>query len=113
MDPRQAFELKHIRGIPYYVQNTTVYTFELSAEEPGKPSGECIPIGVYDATGDRVIYAEDWRERVQPHLDAFREQLVSIDRNTIRKTLVKPQKSRKAARTSRKGSSRAKAPPSK
>jgi len=112
MDPRQAFELKHIRGIPYYVQNHIAYTFELSANEPGKPSAECIAIGTYDAEGDRIIYAENWRERVQSHLDAFRAGLESIDRNAIRKTLVKPQKSRKAARTSRKGSSRAKATPS-
>ena len=112
MDPRQAFELKHVRGIPYYVQNHIAYTFELSSDEPGKPSAECIAIGTYDTESDRVIYSEDWRERVQSHLDAFRAGLESIDRNAIRKTLIKPQKSRKAARTSRKGSSRTKAPPS-
>lgn len=112
MDPQQAFELKHIRGIPYYVQNHIVYTFELSPDEPGKPSAECIAIGTYDAERDCVLYTADWQERVQSHLDAFRAGLESIDRNSIRKVLVKPQKSRKATRTSRKSASRAKAPPS-
>jgi hypothetical protein len=110
MDPRQAFELKHICGIPHYVQNNIAYTFELSPSEPGKPSAECVAIGTYDTESDRVLYAEDWQQRVQSHLDAFRAGLEGIDRNTIRKTLVKPQKSRKAPRNSRKGASRAKVP---
>lgn len=110
MDPRQAFELKHVHGIPHYVQNGIAYTFELSASEPGKPSAECVAIGTYDAGMDRVFYAEDWRERVQSHLDAFRAGLEAIDRNAIRKTLVKPQKSRKPPRNSRKGTSRTKVP---
>lgn len=108
MDPHQAFELKHIHGIPHYVQNGIAYTFELSPSEPGKPSSECIAIGTYDAGSGCVLYAEDWRERVQSHLDAFRTGLEAIDRNTIRKTLVKPQKSRKPPRHSRKGTRRPK-----
>ncbi len=112
MDPNQPFELKHIRGIPYYVQNHVLYTFELSREEPGKPSRECVAIGTYDAATGDIAYSANWRELVQPHLDAFRAQLISVERGHIRQDLVKPQKSRKATRHSRK-TSRAKATKSK
>lgn len=113
MDLSQAFELKHIRGIPYYLQNAILYTFELSREDPGKPSDQCIAIGTYDTTTDSVVYYPDWRERVKPHLDAFRRELQAVDRNTIRQTIVKPQKSRKATRNPRKGTGRTKATKSK
>jgi hypothetical protein len=108
MDPNQPFELKHIRGIPYYVQNNVLYIFELSREEPGKPSRECVALGTYDSATGSIAYAADWRERIQPRLDAFRAQLIAVERTNIRQDLVKPQKSRKATRNSRK-TSRAKA----
>lgn len=110
MDPTQPFELKHLRGIPYYVQNGILYAFELSRDEPGKPSRDSIPIGTY-AGDDTFAYAPDWRERVQSRLDAYRATLRPLERGHIRQDLVKPQKSRKASRHSRK-TSRAKAPPS-
>jgi len=113
MDLAQAFELKHIRGIPYYVQNSILFTFELSQQDPGKPSEQCIAIGTYDAGSDTIVYYADWQDRVQSHLDAFRRELQPVDRNTIRQTVVKPQKSRKAARNPRKGGSRTKAAKSK
>ena len=109
MDLTQAFELKHIRGIPYYVQNSILFAFELSQQDPGKPSEQCVAIGTYDATDNFIAYYPDWRERVQSHLDAFRHELQPIDRNTIRQTVVKPQKSRKATRNPRKGTTRTKA----
>lgn len=111
MDPTQPFELKHIRGIPYYTQNGTLYAFELSRAEPGKPSRDSIAIGTYDSATGAIAFAADWRERVQPRLDAFRAELVAVERANIRQDTVKPQKSRKAARHSR-PSRRAKAPPS-
>jgi hypothetical protein len=110
MDPTQPFELKHIRGIPYYTQNGILYAFELSRAEPGKPSRDSIAIGTYDVTGT-IAFAADWRERVQPRLAAFRAELVAVERANIRQDTVKPQKSRKASRHSR-ASRRAKAPPS-
>lgn len=112
MDPNQPFELKHIRGIPYYVQNNVLYAFELSHNEPGKPSRDCIVLGTYDATTGDISYTDDWKERSQPHLDAFRTQLIPVERGYIRQDLVKPQKSRKAPRHPRK-TSRAKAAKSK
>lgn len=111
MDPTQPFELKHLRGIPYYVQNGILYAFELSRDEPGKPSRDSIAIGSYDTGSDTIVYAPDWRERVQPRLDVYRASIVPLDRGHIRQDLIKPQKSRKAARHSRK-TIRAKAPPS-
>jgi hypothetical protein len=112
MDPSTPFELKHIRGIPYYVQNHVLYAFELSRDEPGKPSTECIALGTYDAATDSILFAEDWRGRVQPRLDAFRAELIPVERGNLRQNTVKPQKSRKAARHSRK-TGRAKAAKSK
>ncbi len=109
MDLTQAFELKHLHGIPYYVQNAVLFTFELSQQNPGKPSEHCIAIGTYDAAHDTITYYADWQDRVQPHLDAFRRELQPVDRNTIRQTVVKPQKSRKATRNPRKNGSRTKA----
>ena len=56
------YELKHIHGIPYYLDGTTVRTFELVA---GKPGANCIAIGTYNATDDSITYYTDWRERVK------------------------------------------------
>lgn len=111
MDPTQPFELKHLRGIPYYVQNGILYAFELSRDEPGKPSRDSIAIGTYDTGSNTFTYAADWRERVQSRLDAYRASIRPLERGHIRQDLVKPQKSRKASRHSRK-TGRAKATPS-
>lgn len=92
------YELKHIRGIPYYLNGSAVYTFELDA---GKPSEHCTHIGTYDADKDVLTYLPDWRERLQSRLDAFRGSLLSYARDTLRDN-VKPQKQRKATRTPRK-----------
>jgi hypothetical protein len=103
------YELKHIHGIPYYLDGTTVRTLEL---DNGKPASTCLPIGPYDATSDSITYFPDWRERVQPRLDAFRAALTSQARDTLRDSIVKPQKPRKATRNPRKPASRAKNPES-
>jgi len=94
------YELKHIRGIPYYLNGTTVNTFELEA---GKPSAtRCTPIGTYDATTDSITYFTDWRERVKSNLDSFRSGLIVQEREKLRQSIIKPQKPRKATRTPRK-----------
>ena len=103
LNPNEAFELKHIRGIPYYVQRGIVFTFELSREEPGKPSASSIPLGTYLTESDTIAYSPDWRERVQSRLGAFRESLQPMERNLVRQHLSKPQKSRKTPRNLRKG----------
>ena len=100
-----SYELKHIHGVPYYLDGTTVRTFELDA---GKPAAECVSIGTYDAATDTLTYFADWRERVQPRLDAFRLGLAPQERDKLRETIVKPQKQRKTTRTPRKSSVRAK-----
>ncbi len=93
------FELKHIRGIPYYLDGTTVYTLELN---DGKPADNCIAIGTYDATADAITYFPDWRTRVQQNLSSFRASLSAQERNKLRESIVKPQKPRKTTRTPRK-----------
>ena len=99
-------ELKHIRGIPYYLNGTIVNTFEISG---GKPIVDrCIAIGTYDATSDSLVYYSDWRERVQSSMDAFRSGLAPKEREKLRQDFVKPQKPRKAARNPRKTSTRTK-----
>jgi hypothetical protein len=100
------FELKHIRGIPYYLNGTTVHTLEISG---GKPvADKCVAIGVYDAATDSIDYYDGWRDLVQSNLDAFRASLIPREREKLRQDFVKPQKPRKAARNPRKTSSRAK-----
>ena len=103
------FEIKHINGIPYYVHESTVYTFELNA---GKPSSTCTAIGTYDAVAESIAYSADWKQRVQPNLDRFRQSLFTQERDKLRESIIKPQKQRKATRNPRKSTSRTKNTPS-
>lgn len=100
-----SYELKHIHGVPYYLDGSTVRTFEMDG---GKPAAECVAIGTYDATTDTLTYFADWIERIQPRLDAFRTGIMPQERDKLRDTIVKPQKQRKTTRTPRKSSTRAK-----
>ncbi len=93
------YELKHIRGIPYYLDGTTIKTFELNA---GKPSSNCVAIGTYDATSDSITYFSDWRERVKSNLDTFRGSITAQERDKLRESIIKPTKQRKTTRTPRK-----------
>lgn len=94
-----TYELKHIRGIPYYLDGTTVKTFELEA---GKPGANCVAIGTYDATTDSIAYYPNWRELVQERLAVFRAGLTAQERDKLRESIIKPTKQRKTARTPRK-----------
>ncbi len=95
-----TYELKHIRGIPYYIDGTTVKTFELDA---GKPSAtKCTAIGSYDAASDSITYFTDWRERVKSNLDSFRATISVQERDKLRESIIKPTKQRKTTRTPRK-----------
>ena len=94
-----TYELKHVRGIPYYLDGTIVKTFELDA---GKPGAHCTEIGTYDATTDSITYHADWRERVQERLTAFRIGLTAQERDKLRESIIKPTKQRKTVRTPRK-----------
>ncbi len=94
-----SYELKHIHGIPYYLDGTIVKTFQLDA---GKPAADCIPIGTYDATTDSITYYTDWRERVKQNLDSFRASLSAQERDKLRESIIKPAKQRKTTRTPRK-----------
>lgn len=100
-----GFEIKHIRGIPYYLHGTTIYTFELDA---GKPSERCTAIGTYDNAADTITYYPNWRERVQSNLISFRESLFSQERDKLRDSIVKPTKPRKTTRNPRKATNRTK-----
>ena len=101
------FEIKHIHGIPYYVRESTVYTFELDG---GKPSPNSIAIGTYSSTaaGDSIAYYPDWRDRVAGNLQQFRQSLFTQERDKLRESIIKPTKQRKATRNPRKSSSRTK-----
>ena len=101
------YELQHLHGIPYYTNGGTLYTFELDA---GKPGEHCVPIGEYDEKSDRITYFPDWRERIQPRLDAFRAALTSQARDA--RNHIKPQKQRSATRAPRKSTARTKNPAS-
>jgi len=94
-----AFELKHIRGIPFYVKEAIVYTFESSN---GQANEDCTALGTYDAATDSVLFYEDWKQRVEPKLTVFRQRLNAVERDKLRQDLVKPQKPRKAPRAPRK-----------
>ena len=94
------YELKQIKGIPYYICETTVYTFELNQ---GLPADTCVPIGSYDQITDTIQYIPDWKERVQSRLDAYRNGLKSLERDKLRASITKPiKKQRKGTRNPRK-----------
>jgi hypothetical protein len=93
------YELKHIRGIPYYLDGTTIRTFEL---DKGKPAATTVAIGTYNATDDSITYYTDWRERVKSNLDAFRGSISAQERDKLRESIIKPTKQRKTTRTPRK-----------
>ena len=100
------YELKHIHGVPYYLGPCgALYTLELDA---GKPSKDCVRIGTYSADTGSIDYLPDWRERCQPRLDAFRASLTSQTRDTLRDSIIKPQKPRKTTRAPRKSAHGAK-----
>jgi len=99
------YELKHIHGIPYYLDGTIVKTFEL---DKGKPGTNCIAIGTYDGTTDSLTYYIDWRERIKPNLESFRCNIVVQERDKLRESIIKPQKPRKTTRTPRKTTTRTK-----
>lgn len=105
------FEIKHINGIPYYVHESIIYTFELDA---GKPSANCTAIGTLTTDGgsSSIAYYPDWRERVAGNLQRFRHSLFTQERDKLRESIIKPTKQRKATRNPRKTSSRAKNPKS-
>jgi hypothetical protein len=98
-DRMSTYELKHIHGIPYYLDGTAVKTFELDA---GKPSSKCITIGSYDTTSDSITYFTDWRERIKSNLDSFRGAISAQERDKLRESIIKPTKQRKTTRTPRK-----------
>jgi hypothetical protein len=99
-----TYELKHIHGIPYYLDGTTVKTFQLDG---GKPASNCVAIGTYDSATNSIAYYVDWRERVKSNLSSFRAGLAAQERDKLRESIVKPTKQRKTTRAPRK-STRAK-----
>ena len=96
-----SFELKHIRGIPYFLNGTTVHILELDA---GKPSDTCVAIGTYNSESNSITYYPDWKERVIPNLASFHTAIIVQDRDKLRESIVKPQKQRKSTRNPRKSS---------
>ena len=96
-----SFEVKHIRGIPYFLNGTTIHTLEL---HEGKPSDKCTAIGTYHAESNSITYFPDWKERVAPHLASFHAAITVQDRDKLRESIVKPQKQRKSTRNPRKAS---------
>ena len=94
-----TYELKHIHGVPYYLDGTTIRIFDL---DNGKPSSNCVAIGTYAAATDTITRFPDWRERVKSTLESFRNSLTVQERDKLRESIIKPQKPRKATRTPRK-----------
>lgn len=91
---RMSYQLKQIGGIPYFVKDSRVYTFEI---ENGRPSKHCIAIGTYDDATDTIAYDDGWTERIQPRLDAYRSGITVIERATFRENIDKYQKQSKSA----------------
>ncbi len=97
-EPNPVPVVKHVRTIPYWLEGTTLSTFELTE---GAPSAERIPLGTYQPDTDSIVFFDDWRERCQSRLDAYRASLVGQDRGPNRSILLRPAKSRGSARNSK------------
>jgi len=95
-----TFHLKHIKGVPYFLKENRIYTFEL---EDGQPSKQCIAIGTYH-DNDSITYDDGWLEQISGHLEAFRRSIEIIERDKLRETVHKPQKQRKSAANKSKAS---------
>jgi hypothetical protein len=104
----EPIAVKHVRTIPYWLEGTTLSTFEL---HEGGPSAARVPIGTYQPESDSIEFFPDWRERCQSRLDAYRASLVGQDRGPHRSVLLRPSKSRVSARNS-KSTRVSKSPPS-
>lgn len=87
-----TYQLKQIQGVPYFVKDTRLYTFEL---ENGQPSVHCVAIGTYE--NERITYDNDWIDRIQGRLQAFRDGIEVIEREKLRERVDKPQKQRNAS----------------
>jgi hypothetical protein len=97
-----AYELKHIHGIPYYLREGRVYTFELRDR---LPSPDCVAIGTYDAATDSLAYDTDFMERLEPRLAAYRAALTIKTRDGT--PHEKPQKLRLGRRATQRTRARA------
>lgn len=98
-------QLKQIRGIPYYLEGTDVYSFHVQG---GKPSPDSILLGSYDAEHDCVHFRENWKSLAQPDLDAYRARVVALRRDSFRQGIDKPEKQRIGKRTPRPSTRRTK-----
>jgi hypothetical protein len=92
-------QLKQIKGVPYFLKEGIVYTFEL---DHGLPSKQSVAIGTYQEASDSITFYDDWFQRVQPGLEAFRSRIEVIERDKLRESADKPQKQRKTPATQRK-----------
>lgn len=99
--------LKHIRGIPYYLDGTNLYSFEVHG---GKPSPHSVLLGTYDPATDRVQLLDGWAEAAKPRLDAYREGVIARARDDFRQSIDKPEKQSASKRAPRTSSRRTKAP---
>ncbi len=83
-----------IRGIPYYRNGTSIYTFDTKSEP--------VSIGTYDTANDSITYFADWRERCKSSLATFRSKITAQERDKLRESITKPAKPRKTTRNPRK-----------
>ena len=96
---KMTYQLKQIKGVPYFLKEGIIYTFEL---DHGLPSKQCVAIGSYQEASDSITFYEDWFQRIQPGLEAFRSNVEVIERDKLRQSANKPQKQRKTPPTQRK-----------
>jgi len=87
-----TYQLVHLQGVPYFLKDSRLYTFELN---DGQPSSHSVAIGTYE--NESVVFDDGWMDRVQGRLQAFRDSIEVVERDKHRERLDKPQKQRNAA----------------
>jgi hypothetical protein len=76
-----TYEQQVIDGVPVLVSNSTVFYYDpLTLPWSSSPKE---PIRIGALTGDKLHLDADWRERVQPRIDAWRTTINPVGRNEV------------------------------
>ena len=76
-----TYEQQVIDGVPVLISNGSVFYYDpLTLPWSSSPKE---PIRIGALTGDKLQLDADWRERVQPRIDAWRTTINPVGRNEV------------------------------
>ena len=92
-----TYEQQVIDGVPFLISGSSIFYYDPLALPWSSDPKEPIRIGTL--TGDKLHLDADWRERVQPRIDAWRTTINPVGRNEVVRApkQSKPKRSPKSA----------------